>query len=105
MPIEFLTCTMSCRPSFTFTQGQSKRDATGIQGSLSHSQKQFLYDALSTKGFGVGMMQRLVIKEATIYPDPEEDAKTQAQVVCELSVDKGAHFIRRRGDFERDSAV
>lgn len=78
-------------------------DASGadsrIKGNLSPKLKKQLevYAIMATSdGYGASVGKRVVVTEASIVPKVEEASRTEARVVCELSVEEGSATIPAR---------
>lgn len=72
-----------------------------IVGNVSPERKQqlesIMYQVMSRPDVFASMVgRRVVITEASIVPKVEEASRTEARVVCELTVEKGS-FCRVRG--------
>jgi hypothetical protein len=68
-----------------------------IKGNVSPERKQqletIMYKILTKSDvFGSSVGQRVVITEASIVPKAEEASRTEARVVCEVTVEEGVFF-------------
>jgi len=89
----------------------NKNDASAadsrIKGNVSPELKQqletIMYDIMARSDvFGSSVGKRVVITEAAIVPKAEEPSRTEARVVCEVTVEEGsaAFFFVARVGFE-----
>ena len=73
-----------------------------IKGNVSPERKQqletIMYQVIAKSDvFGSSVGQRVVITEASIVPKAEEASRTEARVVCEVTVEEGVFFFFCRG--------
>ena len=85
-----------------------KNDASGadrrIKGNLSPKLKQQLeagmYGIMARSDvYGASIGKRVVVTEASIVPKAEEASRTEARVVCEVTVEEGSAAFSARVGF------
>lgn len=88
----------------------NKNDASAvdsrIKGNVSSELKQrlemIMYEVMTKSDvFGSSVGRRVVITEASIVPKAEEASRTEARVVCEVTVEEGSAACLAHVGFER----